>query len=132
GLAVGQRLAQQTLQYGDGTVVERGEGFVEQQHFGSMEEGAGHRQALPHAARELADQPVLYAIEAGALQPFQGGSLGIRDAIELAEQDQILQGRELVVDADAVADEAHEAARLSIARPVAEDRNLAFAGPRKS
>src|ERR1039457_4755140 len=33
GLAVGQRLAQQTLQHGDGAVVERGEGFVEQQHL---------------------------------------------------------------------------------------------------
>src|SRR5664279_479931 len=131
-LAVGQRLAKQALQHGDGAVVERGEGFVEQQHFGPVEEGAGDCQALPHAAREFADQAVLDAIEAGALQPVQGGLLRIRDAVELAEQHQILQRRKLVVDADAVTDEAHEAARLSIAGAVAEDRDLAFAGPRKS
>src|ERR1017187_5799166 len=40
GLAVGQRLAQQALQHGNGAVVERGEGFVEQQHFGPVQEGA--------------------------------------------------------------------------------------------
>src|ERR1017187_1641219 len=106
GLAVGQRLAQQALQHGDGAVVERGEGFVEQQHFGSMEEGAGYGQALPHAAREFADQSILHAIEAGALQPVQGGLFWIRNTVELAEQGQILQRRKLVVDADAVADEA--------------------------
>src|ERR1035438_3955427 len=56
GLAVGQRLAKEALQHGDGAVVERGEGFVEKEHLGAMQEGAGDGEALPHAAREFADQ----------------------------------------------------------------------------
>ena len=53
-----QELPEQVLQHGDGAVVERGEGFVEQQQGRIMQERAGHRQPLAHAARELAHQAV--------------------------------------------------------------------------
>ena len=92
GAAFGQRFAQQALQHGDGAVVERGEGLVEQQHGRLVQERAGHRQALPHAARELAHQAVLHALEAGALQPFHGRFPRIGQAVEPAEEPQVLEG----------------------------------------
>jgi hypothetical protein len=79
------------LQHGDGAVVERGERLVEQQHGRLMQEGAGHRQALPHAAGELAHQAVFDAFEAGALQPFHGGLVGIGQIVEPPEQAQIFE-----------------------------------------
>src|ERR1039458_7802096 len=52
--SLGQGFAQEALEDGDGAVVERGEWLVEQQHGRLMQERAGHGQAFPHAAGELA------------------------------------------------------------------------------
>jgi hypothetical protein len=38
-----------------------------------VQQGSLERQPLPHAARELADQGVLHAIEPDTLEPAEGG-----------------------------------------------------------
>jgi hypothetical protein len=68
------------------------------------------------------------AFQAGALQPLHGGLAGIGQAVEPAEEGQVLERGQLVVDRNAVADEAHAAARFGVARIVAEDADLAAAG----
>ena len=100
--AGGQGLAQEALQDGDGAVVKRREGLVEQHHGRLVEKRAGHRQALPHAAREFAHQAVTDAFQTGAFQPFVGRFLGVRKAVELAEENQVFERRKLVVDRNAV------------------------------
>ena len=94
------------LQHGDGAVVERGEGFVEQQHFGIVQERPADGQALAHAARKFADQAVADAAETDALQHFIGALARIGQAVEPAEQRQILDRREFVVERDAVPQDA--------------------------
>ena len=103
------------LQDGDGAVVERGERLVEQQHRRLVQERAGHRQALAHAARELAHQAVADAIEAGAFQPFERRPPRVGQAVERREELQVFERRKLVVDRDAVADEA-DPARVAVSR----------------
>jgi hypothetical protein len=86
------------------------------------------RKALAHAAGKLAHQAVFYALEARAFQPFHGGLLGIGQIVEPPEQAQIFESGQLVVDGDAVPDPSHAAARLGIARIVAEDADLSAPG----
>ena len=132
GLAFGQRLAKEALQHGDGAIVECGEGFIEQQYFGTVQEGSGYGEALAHAARELAHQAIADTFESRALQPFEGRLAGIRQSVEFTEEGQVFERGELVVHADAVADEAHAAARFGVARRMSEDLDFALAGAREA
>ena len=103
-------VGEQRLQHRDGAVVERGERLVEQQHFGIVQKGARHRQPLPHAARKFAHQAIADALEAGAFQQFVGPLAWVGQAVEAAEEHQILDGGKLVVKRDAVAQDADAAA----------------------
>src|SRR5262249_40184456 len=85
-----------------------------------------------HAAGELADQAVLDALEAGALQPFEGRAARVGETVEPRVEGQVFEGGELVVNGDAVADEAHAPARGGLARGFAEDADLAPAGTRET
>ena len=60
-----------------GLVVERGEGFIQEEHVGVEGEGADERGALPHAARKLRrialqkfSEPVLFGERSCPLQRF--------------------------------------------------------------
>ena len=69
------------LQHGDGPIVERGERFVEQQHFGIVQKCPAHRQALAHAAGKLASQALADARETHAFQHFIGTLARIGQAV---------------------------------------------------
>src|ERR1700686_1185140 len=69
-----------------------------------MQERAGDRETLPHAAGELARKTVLHARETNVFEGVIRGFLGIRQARQSAEQREVLDGRKIVVDADAVAE----------------------------
>ena len=105
----GAGVGQQLLQDGDGAVVERGEGLVQQQQRRLVQEHAGHGEALAHAARELAHQAVADAVEADLAPAIRRRSGGGWLAHKAAEQPQVLERRQLIVDADAVAEHADPA-----------------------
>jgi hypothetical protein len=58
--------------------VERAEGFVEQQHLGLVRQGARHGDALLLAARELAGQSFVEALERHELEQFLAAGDAIR------------------------------------------------------
>ena len=70
------RVREQRLQHGDRPVVERREGFIEQQHFRLVHERARYGQPLPHAARKFADQAIADAAESGSFEPLGGRLFG--------------------------------------------------------
>ena len=120
-----QRVAQQRLQHGDGSVVERSEGLVEQQDFGIVQEGAGDREALPHAAGKLPRHAVLNARRDPPARALRWPpSPDSATPMQLAEQDQILERREIVVNADAVAQIADARAPFRRARMAESDLAL--------
>ncbi|MCY1442600.1 hypothetical protein D9M71_589750 [compost metagenome] len=53
GLVRGDQLQQQLLHVGAGHLIQRTEGFIQQQDFGLACQAAGQRGALGHAARQL-------------------------------------------------------------------------------
>jgi hypothetical protein len=65
------------LQDGDGAVVQRGEGFIQEQHFRIVKKRPADRQTLAHASGKLAGQTVAHASEPHALQHFFGALTGI-------------------------------------------------------
>ena len=81
-----QRLTQQSLEYRDGAVVKCGERLIEQHYFGVVQKGTGHRQTLPHTARELAHQSIADALQSSAFQPFIGRFAGVGQIVQLAEE----------------------------------------------
>src|SRR5579884_2983679 len=123
---------EELLQYGDAAVVERGERLVEQHDGRPMKERAGDGEALAHAAGELADQAFADPGESDALQPIGDDVFGIRDAVEAREIHQVFFGGQLVVDADAVSEDADAAAGDLRAAVFAEDADGAFAGCREA
>ena len=73
-----------------------------------------------------AHQAVADAGEAGALQPLRRRRGRVRQAVEPAEQHQVLERRKLLIYRDAVAQHADAPARFRIARILAEDADPAF------
>src|SRR5581483_6865784 len=94
------------LQDSNGAVVERGKRLVENKQSRLMEEGAGDREALPHAAREFANQTIAHALEAGALQPLDGCLLRVFEPVQPGEEPQIFECGKLLVHADAMTEHA--------------------------
>ena len=121
------RVGEQALQHRDGAVVERGEGLVEQQHFGIVQEGAGHGETLAHAAGKFANQAVADAIEAGALQPFRRASCAGCRGRRAARRASDSRCGKLVVKRDAVAQDSDAAAGRFLADVRAEDRERCLA-----
>ena len=62
--ALGPEIAQHAPELLAGEGVERGEGFVEQQQLGLVDQRAAERGALLHSAGELPRKPQLVAVEA--------------------------------------------------------------------
>src|SRR5207253_1030570 len=77
-------------------------------------------------------QAVADAGESGSLQPLFGAFGRIGKSVEAAEERQILECGELLVDGDPVAENAYPSPRLEIARVLFEDADAAFSGFRKS
>ena len=103
GAPLAEGVAEEALEERDGAIVERGEGFVQQQHLRVVEEGAGDGEALAHASGEFADEGVFDAVQAGAFEPVEGGVSGVIDAVEAGKEAEVFVGGEFVVDGDAVA-----------------------------
>src|SRR4051812_48729114 len=127
-----QAFAQEALKDRDGLIVESGEGLIEEHDGRLVQKRAGNRETLPHAAGELADEAVLDALEAGALEPFESGATRVGEPVELAEKGEVLERGEFIVHGDAVAEEAHAAARFRFARRLAENADFAFARTREA
>ena len=68
-----------------------------------MQEGAGDGKTLTHAAGEFTREAVPDAGEADVFERFIRRCSRIRDAGQLAEEHQVLESREIVVNTDAVA-----------------------------
>src|SRR5271163_4606449 len=97
-----------------------------------MQETARDGQALAHAAGEFAHQAVADPIQAGAFQPLRGGAARIVQTIKLTEQAQILERRQLFIDADAVPQNTDPLAGAAGASVLAKDRDSAAPGLRES
>ena len=69
-----------------------------------MNESAGDGDALTHAAGEGADERAAAFVEADFAEEFFGASGGLRDTLKFGEEDEVLFGREFVVDHGGVRD----------------------------
>src|SRR5207248_3267730 len=85
-----------------------------------------HRQPLPHAARELPHQSVTHALESRSFQPFDRRALGIWQPVESAEQAQVFDRREFVINRDAMPDEPNAPPGIGLARTLSENADLAL------
>src|SRR5215471_11351139 len=123
---------EQCVKHGDGAIIERGERLVKQKQIGSVQEHARDGQPLAHAARKLAHESVAHAIQACALQHFVGALYGIGNAVEAGEEQQVLDGGKLIIERDAVAEDADTAARGLLAGVLALHADFAFRGSREA
>ncbi len=103
------------LQYGDGAIVERSERLIEQEQLGLVQEGARDSETLTHAAGEFTRQSVFDAGEADVFERFVRSCDRICDTGQLAEERQVFESREIVVNADAVAEIADAAVDVDLA-----------------
>jgi len=69
-----------------------------------MHERAGDGDALAHAAGEGANERGAAFVEADFAKEFFGAGGGLRDALKFGEEDEVLFGREFVVDHGGVRD----------------------------
>ncbi len=97
--------------------VDAARGLVEEDDAGPVHHGAGQRQPLLPAARQLAGQPVLLALEARHVDGpgLALAGLGTAQAVDPAEEAEVLPDGEVVVEAEAlahVADAALDALRV--------------------
>ena len=88
------RLDQQALHGGAGLGVEGAERLVHADHAGRAGQGAGELDPLPHAAGELAGQPLGVPAQPDPRQPLVGAApaLGAADALEVERQLDVAPG----------------------------------------
>jgi hypothetical protein len=112
GVDDGEALAVEALEvFEDGVAglgIDADGGFVAEKEFGAVEEGGDEVEAAGHAAGEVFHG---LAAAVGELDGFEGGvdagaEIGAAEAVEFAEDAEILVGGEVGVERDVLGDEA--------------------------
>jgi hypothetical protein len=93
-----------------------------------VQEGARNREALAHAAGEFTDRAFSDVRQVDALEPLARGGGGLREAEEIGEVAEILEGGEFFVDADTVAEQADARAGFAIADGFAQQAHVTLDG----
>ena len=130
--ATAKRFTEQALEHLDGAIVQSGEWLVQQHDPGLMQKRPSHGQALPHAAGELTHQAVADAAQARPFEPLGGRGFRLLQAVKTAEQLQVFNCRQLVIDADAVPDDADLRSGFGRSSRIAQQLDVTAGGLRKS
>ena len=108
--------------------VEAVEGLVGEEELGVVDEGAGDGEALGHSAAEGFDGVVGAVGEVNILEEGGGAGGRVFDAVEFAEELEVLAGGEVAVEHGLVADEADARADGGGGALLAEERKRAGGG----
>lgn len=107
-------------QPGNSAGVESGGGFVEKQHGGSLDQGAGNGDALAHAAGESANERGAAVVETNIAEKFFGARGRLGHVLESGKEDEVLFGGEFVIDHSGVRDVAGGAIASGFRRSAGE------------
>ena len=86
--------------------------LVEEDHLGLVQQRAGDREPLEHAARERAHQVEPAVVELDGREQLVDAVLRVVDAVQVGEELEVLLGGEVGVEQRVVADEADALAQL--------------------
>ena len=116
------RVAQQVTQHGDGSVIERGEGLIEQQELRFGDECSRECESLPHAPRVLPNRYVGHACKIDAFQPIINMRPGMCVSGRRGKEAEVFPSTEILVDSDAMPQKSGDLAGVLTARLLARPR----------
>ena len=103
--------------------VEPGQGLVEQDDLGVVEQGLGDPDPLQHPARAAAERPAPLSVDPDAIQEPRGPPAGVRrgESEQAPVVEQELLGREVVAERGRLGQEPDAPAHGDVAGRTAED-----------